>query len=415
MSTPASASIRPDRLVVRTRRLPHDVDLAAHVPHRGGLAWIREGNGFVGLGEAARMDPGVGRGRFRVAAEWFAEVAAHARLEESEGGPVAFGSFTFDHRHAGSVVVVPRVLLGRRGDSSWVTTVTPAGEPPPPPPPRVRLDTGPRDRVRFAGSSSPDVNWLEAVAEVLRRIEAGSVDKVVLARDYAVWSRTPFEVPRLVRHLSDHFPGCFTFSCGGLVGASPELLARRSGDAVTSIVLAGSAGRDDDPDADDALGSALLASDKDRFEHDLAVSSVREVLATRCAELEVAEAPSLLRLENVQHLATRVDGRLEDDVDVLTLAGELHPTAAVGGVPRDAALDTIRELEGMDRDRYSGPVGWLDAAGDGEWALALRCAQLSGARARLFAGAGIVAGSLPEDELEETRLKLRAMQSAFAA
>jgi menaquinone-specific isochorismate synthase len=237
----------------------------------------------------------------------------------------------------------------------------------------------------------------------------------VLARDRLVYGDAAFDPPALVRRLRSRFPTCHTFHVDGLVGASPEMLIRRRGDHIDSVVLAGTAPRGDDPRTDARLGDELLASTKDLREHRPAVASVREALTPVTASLTVEPTPSLLRLANVQHLATRVDGTLAAPVSVLSLAGRLHPTAAVGGTPRAAALRLIAELETIDRQRYAGPVGWVDAAGDGEFAIALRCAQLDGARARLFAGAGIVAGSLPEAELEETRLKLRAMQSAFDA
>jgi len=177
--------------------------------------------------------------------------------------------------------------------------------------------------------------------------------------------------------------------------------------------LAGTAARSDDTDEDERLGKALLASDKDRREHESAAASVGRVLGGLCERLERQAEPDLLRLANVQHLATRFEGRLAGRNSALDIAGRLHPTAAVGGTPSDGAVEAIRRLEQMDRGRYAGPVGWMDGEGDGCFAIALRCAEISGARARLFAGAGIVDGSLPEAELEETRIKLLAMQSAF--
>jgi menaquinone-specific isochorismate synthase len=179
------------------------------------------------------------------------------------------------------------------------------------------------------------------------------------------------------------------------------------------VPLAGSAARGRDPEDDARIGEELLRSEKNRSEHRLAVESVRDVLAPRCAELRTDAEPWLLRLANVQHLATRLDGELAEPVPSLVLAGALHPTAAVCGTPTELALDRIRRLEDMDRGRYAGPVGWTDAGGDGEWGIALRCAEVDGHRARLFTGNGLVAGSLPELELEETRLKLLAMQSAL--
>jgi len=228
-----------------------------------------------------------------------------------------------------------------------------------------------------------------------------------------VWAEQPLDPRALVHRLAERFPDCFAFACRGLVGATPELLIRRTGQVVQSVPLAGSARRGRGPGEDARLGQALLDSEKDRAEHQLAVDSVWEALQPLCARLEADAEPWVLRLDNVQHLATRFDGVLARPMASLDLAGALHPTAAVCGTPTAAALDRIRALERMDRGRYAGPVGWTDAHGDGEWGIALRCAEVNGPRARLFAGAGIVTGSLPEGELEETRLKLRAMQSAL--
>ena len=373
--------------------------------------WLSPEVSLWGWGEAVRINPGPGPERIDVIRDGFARVLAGADIHDSLGlegtGPVLFASSVFADGSAGSVAVVPRVVLGRRGDTWWVTSVEDAAlptRPVPEPPP---------DRARYAGSSAPDVMWLESVAEAVRRIDAGELDKVVLARDYAVWSRESFHPPRLLRHLHRLFPACHVFRVADLVGASPELLVRRREAKLESLVLAGSAPTYSDPEADRVAARALLDSEKDRWEHELAVRSVRSSLIDVCRELDIPPQPTLLRLDNVQHLATPVTARLTDGADALALAGRLHPTAAVGGTPTPDAVALIAEIEGMDRGRYAGPVGWMDARGDGEFAIALRCAELSGARARLFAGAGIVTGSLPEAELEETRIKLQAMMGSL--
>ncbi|MBW3576804.1 MAG: isochorismate synthase [Actinobacteria bacterium] len=401
------------RLPVRTVAVNEDRPLLELLPDPDGVVWVRGFDGLVGWGEAARFDPGTGEDRFARAAEWFGQVVASARVDDQVGAPgcglVAFASFTFDPSTSGSVLVVPAVVVGRRHGGSWLTLTGSAQVPS-----LVSVAVpGPGDRVRYAGASKPDLRWLEAIAEAITRIEDGRLDKVVLARDELVWTRSPVDARLLTRRLHDRFGDCWTFLVDALVGATPELLVRRAGDQITSIVLAGSARRGDDVTDDVRIGEELLASKKDRHEHQLAVDSVRDVLAGRCEHLQVDNEPWLRRLANVQHLATTVSGRTREAGTALELAGALHPTAAVGGAPTDVAIDVIRELEGMDRGRYAGPVGWVDARGDGEFGIALRCAQIAGARARLFAGAGVVAGSLPEEELEETRLKLRAMQSAF--
>lgn len=424
--------------------LLHAVDPA------GALAWIRDGEGLVGWGEAARVPILGGRDGHARAGRHLAELFADAGVTDEVGlpgtGPVAFGALTFDIARAGSALVVPRVVVGRRGDRTWRTTITPrdgasepgeavgagaagsadavgadAGAPavaggpagtPQAATGRATSQASDTDRVRYAGSSLAEVDWLDAVAAAVERLRDTTLEKVVLARDEHVWSKTPFDPAVLLRRLASRFPSCYVFACDGLIGATPELLVRREGDRVESLVLAGSAPRGKDADEDAALGEALASSSKQRREHAPSVRSVRQALSSRCTALTATE-PELLRLENIQHLATAVSATLADGSTALELAEELHPTAAVCGAPTPEALGCIRELEGLDRARYSGPIGWVDADGDGEWGIALRCAELSGSRARLFAGAGIVEGSLPEDELEETRLKLRAMESAF--
>lgn len=380
---------------------------------RPDVVWMSTDVSVFGWGEALRLAAGFGPERFARAETGFSEWAGAAAPGRPDGqGPVAFASFTFDDRSAGSVLVVPFFTVIRRGSRWRVVAVDGAdadailGRPSGPP-------VG-GDRPRYAGASIPDVEWLEAVAAAVAMIEAGSIEKVVLARDHALWSKTAFDPVRVLARLAERFPDCYTFRVDGLVGASPELLIRRRDRDVESQALAGSAPRSDDPVIDERLGKELLASDKDLREHASAAVSVGRVLGEVCERLEREPHPSLLRLDNVQHLGTRFRGRLATPMSALEVAGRLHPTAAVGGTPTAAAIDVIRRLERMDRGRYAGPVGWMDADGDGEFAIALRCAELSGARARLFAGAGIVAGSLPESELEETRIKLLAMLSAFA-
>ena len=397
---------------VATRLLDTAPPLVEHDPP---LAWISDDQTIIGFGEAFRISAGLGSERFDRARhaflQWLDGCQIDDRVDRTGTGPVAFASFTFDSRSPGSVLIVPEVAFGRTGGQWYVTTVGDADH--------SRYLTAreqpgvERDRPRFAGASIPDVAWVEAVAEAIERIRRGEARKVVLARDFALWSRTRFDTTRLMAKLIERFPHCFTFAVDGLIGASPELLVRTDGHAVSSVALAGTAARSHDPDIDDRLGAELLDSDKDRFEHLLAAESVERVLEEVTTSLSKDDTPTLRKLDNVQHLATAFDGVLAEPTSAMELAGMLHPTAAVGGDPTDAAIEMIRELEGMDRGRYAGPVGWMDRHGRGEFAIALRCAEISGARARLFTGAGIMADSLPENELEETRLKLGAMMSAL--
>ncbi len=385
------------------------------VEHDPPLAWISDEQTIIGFGEAFRVSAGLGDERFERAQQTFRDWIALSQIDDEVDmpgtGPVAFASFTFDSRSPGSVLIVPEVAFGRSGGQWYVTTVDDADH--------ARYLSAAerpeveRDRPRFAGASIPDVAWVEAVAEAIERIRRGDARKVVLARDFALWSRTRFDTIRLMAKLIDRFPHCFTFAVDGLIGASPELLVRTDGSSISSVALAGTAARSTDPEVDARLGSELLNSGKDRFEHEIAAESVERVLEGVTTSLWKDEAPTLRKLDNVQHLATAFDGVLREPTSAMTLAGMLHPTAAVGGDPTDVAIDMIRELEGMDRGRYAGPVGWMDRHGRGEFAIALRCAEISGARARLFTGAGIMSDSLPENELEETRLKLGAMMSAL--
>ncbi|QBI22022.1 isochorismate synthase [Egibacter rhizosphaerae] len=379
---------------------------------------------MVGWGEAARLPVGTGPGRFDAARDSLAGLAAYTPVDDPLDRPgtglVATTSWAFED-DGPSVLSVPATVVGSRGGQRWVTAIGPPGDPrledpsaalPGPAPVR------PHGRVRYAGASQSELAWLDAVARATAEIRdhAGGepLTKVVLARDRVVWAREPFDTRLLLQRLADRFPSCFVFAIDGLVGATPELLIGRDGRSARSLVLAGTAPRGRDEVEDAELGARLLASAKDRDEHRPSVDSVREAFDGIAEDLAVDPEPWLLRLANVQHLATDVRVHLREPApDLLELAARLHPPAAVCGSPRDAARATIRRLEQLDRGRYAAPVGWVDPSGDGELGIALRCAEVDGARARLFAGAGIVAGSLPEAELEETRHKLRAMQSAI--
>jgi menaquinone-specific isochorismate synthase len=410
----------PDRLVVRTITVPDPGDLIARLPDRDPVAWVRHGDGLAGWGTAAAVTLPAGADRFAAGEKWLrelfdsADVTDEARVPGS--GPVAFGSFTFDPASDGSVLVIPQTLFGRRDGRCWQTTVRTGSR---------RADAAlavpqPLRRpawVSWADGSLAAPQWEQAVAAAVATIKQGSLRKVVLARDMTAAADSEFDMRVVLARLAASYPGCYAFACGGLVGATPELLISRTGATVHSLVLAGSAARGRDEVADEALGAALLAGSKDLEEHEYAVADVRAALAPLCSELRIADRPELLRLKNLQHLATPVTGRLAHadaaGTSSLALAAALHPTAAVCGTPSDTALELIRDLEAMDRGRYGGPVGWMDANGNGEWGIALRCGQLDGARARLFAGCGIVAGSLPAAELAEAQAKFRPMQQAL--
>ena len=418
---------RPDtgRLRVRTVAVPDPGDLLARLPQPEVVSWVQRGAGIVGWGEAARVTLPAGEDRFTAGEKWLRSVFDGAEVSDQVQvrgtGPVAFGSFTFDPSCDGSVLVVPRAIVGRDGRGlAWLTTVTEAGQQEEELPGDGTADPASHAHpagVRWSDGSLPAPQWEQAVAQAVTAIKAGRLRKAVLAQDLYATAAEPIDPRVLLRRLAGRYPDCFTYACDGLVGATPELLIRRDGNQVSALVLAGTAPRGGDPVADRALGEWLLASAKDTEEHAYAVASMRDALVPLCEDLHIEPQPSLLRLPNLQHLGTRVRGTLavtdRSFPSALALACAVHPTAAVCGTPAGAALELIRELEQMDRERYAGPVGWMDAAGNGEWGVALRCAQLSGNTARLFAGCGIVAGSDPAAELAEAQVKFRPMRGAL--
>jgi menaquinone-specific isochorismate synthase len=399
-------------LVVRSRPVDLVGTLVARLPRAdGAMAWVRDGTGLVGWGEAARFEMR-GRDRFREARDWWREWVGHADVEDHVGargsGPVAFGSFAFRDDDV-SVLVVPEVVLGRCGGQTWLTTI---GDPPrlaSPDPVR------PIRNVRYAQGQVAVTAFRSAVAAAIDRIGAGDLDKVVLAHDLIAVADEPIDVRAVLGSLSSANPDCWTFAVDGFVGATPELLVSKTGDRVVSRVLAGTTGRGGDADDDRRRVAALLSSAKDRAEHRYAVESLVATLGPHVRDFDVPTEPYALQLSNVAHLATDVAAIVTDGSDVLDLVEAVHPTAAVGGTPTQTALDAIAELEPMDRGRYAAPVGWVDARGDGDWAIALRCAQLHGATARLFAGGGIVAGSDPDAEVAEAAAKFIPMREALEA
>jgi menaquinone-specific isochorismate synthase len=406
---------------VRTMPIEDPGPLLDRLPDSGGTAWVRGGDGLVGWGVAATLEVS-GDERFSRTQRWWAEWCRRADvddpLQEPGTGPVAFGSFTFDPEPASgrqSRVVIPRAVLGRRDGRAWLTVVDDPDDLLPSDallPPAAH--PGPPARVDWGRGSRTAEEWKQSVTEAIQRIGHGEVDKVVLARDVIAEVSDDFDVRYLLRRLADAYPDCWTFQVDDMVGATPELLVRRMSDTVLSRVLAGTVKRRGDEGEDATLAEALLGSGKDLEEHEYAVRSVARALGHHCTDLRVPSQPHVLQLANVQHLATDVTGRLADGAPVLALAASLHPTAAVCGTPTERAWAMIRELEGMDRGRYAGPIGWCDSRGDGEFGIALRCAEVRPGALRLFAGCGIVSGSDPEAELAESRAKLAPIRQALA-
>ncbi|WP_020391924.1 isochorismate synthase [Kribbella catacumbae] len=406
------------QLVVRSQRVEGvAAALMDHLPETGGLAWVRRGDGHVGWGVAARLDV-AGSNRFAEAQNWWRELTAGAVVRDEVGVPgsglVCFGSFGFTDSDP-SELVVPEVIVGRRGGITWVTTISGASSLAAPPE-LTTYEPEPVGAVAFADGARSGTEWSGIVADAVKRITSGELDKVVLARDLVAISPNPIDLRWPLRRLAQAYPNCWTFSVDGLIGATPELLVRREKGLITSRVLAGTIRRTGDDAHDLALAASLARSSKDLEEHEFAVRSVADALKPHCKSMNVPETPFVLHLPNVMHLASDVAGVAANGASALGLAAALHPSAAVCGTPTDTARDVIGDIEGMSRGRFSGPVGWMDAAGDGEWCIALRCGQADPddpTRMRLFAGAGIVAGSDPEAELAETNAKLVPMRDAL--
>lgn len=400
----------PSPLRVRTRAVDDVGRLLDLLPDDRPLSWVRDGEGLVGWGEVARFT-GTGAGRFAEADAWWRSFTARLDVRDDlqlpGTGAVAFASFTFADRSPGSVLVVPRVVVGRRDGHTWITEFAGDGVPAAM---RRAMPVRAGGALHYDDGDMTVARYRRAVAEAVARMQAGELDKAALAHDLLAVADEPLDPRFLLAGLAHHYPTCWAYCVDGLVGATPELLLRREGDTVSSRVLAGTIwpgnGGDD-------IGAQLMASGKDQREHAFAVDSLAATLRPHCATLDVPAEPSILALHNVSHLSSDVRGTLRDGSSLLTLAADVHPTAAVGGTPRAAALRVISELERMDRGRYAGPVGWVDAAGDGELGIALRCAQLDGNTARLFAGCGIVADSDPDTEVREAAAKLVAVREAL--
>lgn len=407
---------RPAPLVARTRRLDGDVDLLA-VAGAEGVLFEQAGTGLAGRGEALRLPLPEGAGRLAVAAEEVAAALAGIECDDQVGlpgcGPVAFAALPFADATPGSVVI-PSLIVGHADDGTrWVTTVGPAdhiGAPSELAAPRT-ADPGPTTYT--VTSSRPPSEWCDAVASVVERLRSGALEKAVLAREVVVVADAPIDVVAVLERLRAAYPATMLYSVDGFVGATPELLVSRFGDVIRSHPFAGTTPRTGDPVADARAAATLLASTKDRAEHQITIDMVLDTMLPFCSYCDSEPEPSIVSLANVQHLATLVEGRLSTPpADALALVAALHPTPAVGGWPTADALALIAELEGLDRGRYTGAVGWVDADGDGRFGVAIRCAEINGTTARLFAGNGIVADSDPPTELAETRAKLQAMLGA---
>jgi menaquinone-specific isochorismate synthase len=382
-------------LMARTRAIEPPADVLDELAPDG-FAWFEDGAGLVTSGVAARI-PAADAGVI------LAEIEVDDPISQPGTGAVAVGALPFDAGAAGELVIPARVV-GLTDGRAWRTEIGP---------PRGGRTSSPAVATRFAVESGvPRSLWRSQVRTLLDAIAAGTLAKAVLARDVVVTADAPFDVRGVIDRLRRTQGGCFVFAADGLVGATPELLARRRGGTIVSRPMAGTVARGATGQADAAAEAALAASAKDGLEHRLVVDAVVAGLRAGGVEVTSVTDPQVARLATMSHLATTITARVEQSSpspSALELACGLHPTPAVGGAPRDAALATLRRLETFERGRYAGPVGWVDGRGDGSWGVALRCAEIEGASARLIAGAGIVAGSDPDAEWAETQAKFEPM------
>jgi salicylate biosynthesis isochorismate synthase len=411
------------------------------------FCWEQPDRGFAlaGVGSALEL---VSRGddRFTDVAQRSAE-ALHDRVASEPpdlpagAGPVWTGGFAFDPEGgseptwsslAPALILMPEVAVVRSGGEAFLTgsvVVEPGADPGRLLAPlRGRLagmraaaltppDPQPRGATRIAGRHTPE-RYEEIVSAAVERISAGELEKAVLARELTVEAPSAHDPAGLFGALRDLFPSCFCFCVGtpeaAFIGASPELLVRRSGAVAATVALAGTTGRSADPAVDDHLGEAMLRSAKVRNEHEIVIRRIERGLRPHAVWVHAEGDPAVIRVGNLQHLATPIRAQLADSRSAIELAGLLHPTPAVGGEPREAALELIGKLEGIDRGWYAAPVGWMDATEDGEFCVGLRSALLRDREAHLFAGNGIVTDSDPAAELAETELKFAVLLPLLA-
>ena len=405
----------PSLIPVTTTHCGEHLPLLDLLPDSNPVAWLRAGEGLVGWGSFATTTVS-GPERFSDARKWWLkQLESFAITNSVHGngtGPVLFASFSFSSDEE-SVLIIPQVIVGKKGDKSWITWIGSS----PQPDLNVAAPDLIHNSITWDSDEHADDAWKSRVSSAIDRIQSGKLDKVVLARDFTGHSDQDIEPRTILKKLAAEYPSTWNFAVAGLVGATPELLLRLSRKMVTSRVLAGTISKTGNDERDLALAASLARSSKDLEEHLYAVKSVADALEPFCTSTNVPDAPYVLHLANVMHLATDVTGAIAEKlahVDAFTILEQLHPSAAVCGTPREQAGQLITEIESMSRGRYAGPVGWIDAAGDGELGIALRCGQIDGDSIRIFAGCGIVAGSDPDKELAESAAKLVPMRSALA-
>jgi menaquinone-specific isochorismate synthase len=438
----AARRLRAVTVEVDPEKLP---DLVRAGGHPGRHLWAKTELTVLGCGEVLEVPLPAGWAAPEHTApvrEVLAAIGTETGPVSPGCGPLAMGALPYDPSAAGRLSV-PRFTVVRRPAGSWVTVVLAVDEASP-----ARVDRAVEDELAALANDPPSgalpdgfellatmphQDWKDLVARAVKVMDSGSLSKVVLARQVEVVANRPFVLPDTLARLAQLYPSCAVFHVEGFIGASPETLLRRTGPNIESHPLAGTVARSGDPATDDALVAGLMSSAKDRHEHQLVVDEIADKLRPFAA-LDVPATPSIVPLRNVSHLGTSIKGALYDGglsgaartgngndpghqagylPTSLELAAVLQPTPAVGGLPLDAAIQWQRDNEGFDRGCYAGPVGWVDSNGDGEWVLGLRSAIVSGERAVMYAGNGIVAGSDPDVELAETQLKLQALLAAL--
>ncbi len=390
-----------------------------------GFFFERSGIGVATAGEADRIAVDAGPERILRLSRELGTAFAEMDREEDAPSPIAVASIPFDDDEPAEAVIPSRAAIRRRAGVTWQVDVS-RHDLPPPVAGREHWSgrTLPHDafeEIQLRPEPEPD-EYAGSVADATERIQRSDLRKVVIARTMLVDAGRSLDVKQLLWRLRAVDPDCYVFAApqthavrpAQLVGATPELLLRRNGRVVEATPLAGSSQRFGDARRDRASADSLFRSGKDREEHAVVVEDVERVLSAFCENLEHPHEPQLLGTANVWHLATPFRGKIHDpSVTSLDIVAALHPTPAVCGMPRDLAREALEELEPVRRGGYAGPVGWTDASGDGEWAIALRCAEITGSTARLFAGAGVVADSVPEAEVDETERKFRALLDAL--
>lgn len=399
-SMPAAPS--PQEFRATTRTLSENVDLN-DVAGGDGYLFVREGVGVAGRGVACRIPA--------ESAEEFLRSIPHDDHSGLNVAPIALGVLPFDPSRSAELIL-PNVIVGKRAEGeAWVTTIGPGIT-------DVPLASPPLPTAATYGVTqlTPVGAYRAAVTAARDAVRRGEITKAVIARAIEVSSSEPIDVHAVLLRLKASFSQSYRYSIDGFIGASPELLLSIEGETVRSHPLAGTTARTGDPATDDRLAAALVASMKDQIEHRVVIDVIHDQLLPWCSYLDWQAEPSVLKVANVQHLGTSIEGRLADShPPLMALVRSLCPTPALGGHPREAALRLIADHESVPRGRYGGAVGWVDGRGNGTWAVAIRCAELSDDRrsAVLMAGGGIVAESDPDAELAETQAKFQAMLSAL--